>query len=177
MSKHLSKILSAQTIAIMVALSVFCALSGAASSDTAGAPPIRVAVFDFDLDDRSAGAGVIPVDETDLSFLQQSAEEARRLLSESGRYEVIDTSTVSRRDLAGCDRCEGPLALKLGAEQAMLGLVTRITRTEYTIRLRVIDASTNETISQGSTGLRMGANYAWPRGVRWLLIQGPLSAE
>jgi Protein of unknown function (DUF2380) len=131
--------------------------------------PIKIAVFDFELEDKSAGTGIIALDERDLSFLKQSTEEAKRLLSETGRYDVVDTSTVAQHNLLSCDRCEGPLAQKLGAEQAMIGLVTRITRTEYTIQLRVIDAATKETASLDFTGLRIGANYSWPRGVRWLM--------
>ena len=130
---------------------------------------IKIAVFDFELEGKSAGGWIIPLDEKDLSYLKQSTEEAKRLLSESGRFEVIDTSGVSERNLVSCGRCEGPLAQKLGAERAMIGLITRITRTEYTIQLRVVDAATKETISNAFTGLRMGANYAWSRGVRSLI--------
>ena len=171
MPKQTLKQLSAR--AVVGALVLACAYAPAAveSAGPAAAPPIRLAVFEFSVSDRSAGGGIIAVDEKDLAYVRQATDEARRLLAASGRYAVIDTSGVPASDLAGCDRCEGPLAERLGAEQAMTGLITRITRTEYTIRLRVIDAATNETLSEGSTGLRMGANYAWPRGVKWLLDQ------
>jgi hypothetical protein len=169
MSRRLSKRMKAQAVLGAVMLSIVGTPLADERAGPAAPRPIRIAVFDFELEDRSAGAGIVPLDEKDLSYLEQSTEEARRLLSESGRFEVIDTSGVSERDLVSCGRCEGPLAQKLGAEQAMVGLITRITRTEYTIQLRVSDAATKETIADGFTGLRMGANYAWPRGVRWLI--------
>ena len=108
--------------------------------------------------------------------LKQSTDEAKRILSETGHYDVVDTRTVAQHDLLSCGRCEGQLAQKLGAEQAMIGLVTRITRTEYTIQIRVIDAATKETASLDFTGLRMGANYSWPRGVRWLMKNRTLAS-
>jgi hypothetical protein len=61
------------------------------------------------------------------------------------------------------------LALKLGAEQAMIGVLTRVSRTEYTLQLVVRDARTGAVISDIFSGLRMGANYSWPRGVKWLM--------
>jgi Protein of unknown function (DUF2380) len=169
MSKHLSKKMRTLAVAGAVTLSSVSAPSADERARPAAPQLIKIAVFDFELEDKSAGGGIIPVDEKDLAYLKQSTEEARRLLSESGRFEVIDTSGVSERNLASCGRCEGPLAQKLGAERAMIGLVTRITRTEYTIQLRVVDAATKETISTAFTGLRMGANYAWSRGVRSLI--------
>jgi hypothetical protein len=169
MSRHPSKKMKAQAVLGAVMLSIVGAPAADERAGPAAPRPIKIAVFDFELEDKSAGAGIVRLDEKDLSYLKQSTEEAKRLLSESGRFEVIDTSGVSERNLVSCGRCEGPLAQKLGAEQAMVGLITRITRTEYTIQLRVTDAATKETITDGFTGLRMGANYAWPRGVKWLI--------
>ena len=156
----------------VVGMFILWSVSGVLADEHLGpatSPPIKIAVFDFELEDKSAGAGIIPLDERDRSYLKQSTEEAKRLLSETGRYDVVDTSSVAEHSPLSCNRCEGPLAEKLGAEQAMLGLVTRITRTEYTIQIRVIDVVTKETASLNFTGLRMGANYSWPRGIRWLM--------
>ncbi len=178
-SKHLLKTMRAQAVAGAVMLSSVSAPLADERASPAAPRPIKIAVFDFELEDKSAGGGIIPLDEKDLSYLKQSTEEAQRLLSKSGRFEVIDTSAVSERNLVSCGRCEGPLAQKLGAEQAMIGLITRITRTEYTIQLRVIDAATKETISNAFIGLRMGANSAWSRGVSWLINNQilPISAS
>jgi uncharacterized protein DUF2380 len=167
------------TGAVQALAGVAVALSIAGPAERARADdPIKIAVFDFELLDTSAAAGIIPPDKSDLTFLAESTEEAKSLLSDTGRYEVIDTSAASQRNLANCGRCEGPLAQKLGAEQAMIGVVGRVNRTEYTVQIRIIDAATKEIVSSGSTGLRMGANYSWPRGVKWLmekqiLAEGP----
>jgi hypothetical protein len=177
MSKHLLKRLGAPTVLGVIMLSSVGAPLAGDHAGPAAPALIKIAVFDFELEDRSAGGGIIALDEKDLSFLKQSTEEAKRLLSESGRYEVIDASSVSEHNLVSCGLCEGPLAQKLGAKQAMIGLITRITRTEYTVQIRVIDADTKETVSGGFTGMRMGANYAWPRGVKSLINRLLLSAK
>jgi hypothetical protein len=68
-----------------------------------------------------------------------------------------------------CNSCEVGLAKKLGADEAFTGVITRVSRTEYTLFLRVTNAHTGAGVASGFTGLRLGANYAWARGVTWLM--------
>jgi hypothetical protein len=35
--------------------------------------------------------------------------------------------------------------------------------------IRIIDAASGTVVSSNFTDLRMGANYSWPRGVKWLM--------
>ncbi|HMA13621.1 MAG: DUF3280 domain-containing protein [Bacteroidota bacterium] len=155
------------------------ALVAVFGSEAQAAEPIRIAVFEFELDDRSAGGSVVAPDAADAEHLKLSTEEARRLLTESGRYEIVDTGGAAEalRAAGGvrhCKGCEGALAGQLGAEQSLAGLLTRITRTEYTLQIVVRDTATGAVLSNGFTGLRMGANYAWPRGTRWLVNKSVL---
>ncbi len=151
-------------------------------AETAEPGPVGIAVFDFELVDRSAGGGIIDQDATDSEYLRKSTEEARRLLSASGRYATVDTSgvagdVISAGGIQHCDGCEGALAKTLGAERSLAGIVTRINRTEYTVQILVRDTQSGEVLSNMFTGLRMGANYAWPRGVKWLMKNKFLSAQ
>ena len=163
---------------VAAALSVFAIQpSGAAESG-----PVKIAVFDFELNDASAGGGIIGKDAIDTENLGKSTEEARRMLSASGRYSVVDTSSVASEVIAAggvqhCNGCDGPLATKLGADQSMVGVLTRVNRTEYTLQILVRNAQTGVVVSNNFTGLRMGANYAWPRGVKWLMDNQVLSAQ
>jgi hypothetical protein len=59
--------------------------------------------------------------------------------------------------------------MQLGADQALIGVVTKISMAEYVVQLQVRDARTGKVVSKFSTGLRMGANYSWSRGVRSLM--------
>jgi hypothetical protein len=143
---------------------------------------VKIAVFDFELDDRSAGRDIIGEDAIDTENLIASTEEARRMLSASGRYSIVDTSAAagevtSAGGIQYCNGCEGPLAKELGADLAMIGVFTRVSRTEYTLQVLVRDAGSGTVVLNTSTGLRMGANYSWPRGVKWLMDNRILPAQ
>jgi len=152
------------------ALIAALALSPAASA----ASPVKIAVFDFELSDRSAGGGVVAQDAIDAENLKAATALARQMLAASGRYEVVDTQkaggeVAATGGIRSCSGCEAGLAQSLGADRSMAGLITRVNRTEYTLQFVVRDAQTGAVLSNDFTGLRMGANYAWPRGVRWLM--------
>jgi hypothetical protein len=154
----------------------------AADAPQGAAAPVRIAVFDFELEDGSAGAAVTGQDAADTGYLAQAAGEARRLLAASGRYVVLqadgaDVEPVKARGIRNCGGCEAAIASKLGAQQALTGIVTRIGRTEYTVQLIVRDARTGEKISGYYTDLRMGANYSWSRGAAWLVKNRMLAAD
>ena len=158
--------------------------SGSAVADDvpAGATaPIKIAVFPFEIEEFSAAAeqGSSP-DES--SYLAQSTEEAKQQLLQSGRYSLIDAtaadvSAAQGRGLRNCNGCEATIALKLGADQALIGVVTKISMTEYVVQLQVRDARSGEVVAKYSTGLRMGANYSWSRGVRSLMKNEMLAPQ
>ena len=136
--------------------------------------PMSIEVFPFELEDRSAGAGIIPPDDHDRRYLSESAQVAKDMLSKSGRYTVIDApagdeKAIAPNGLRYCGGCEGKIAKEHGASLALLGVVTRINRTEHTMFIRILDVETGKAVSPGFTDLRMGANYAWPRSAKWVL--------
>ena len=138
-------------------------------------------MFAFELEDFSAAGGQGP-SPTDSSFLVRSTEEAKQQLLQSGRYSLVDTAgadteAAEAQGLRSCGGCEAAIAKKLGADQALLGLVTRISRTEYVVRFQVSDARKGEVISSFTTDLRMGANDSWSRGVRWLMKNRMLASK
>ena len=145
-------------------------LYAAANSFPSPTPPIKIAVFEFELEDFSAAGQTKSVPET--SYLAQATDEAEQQLRASGRYTVIDAvhsdiSAAKGQGLRNCGGCEAPIALSLGADEALIGVVTKISMTEYTVRFRISNAQNGELISTYSTDLRMGADYSWSRGVRW----------
>jgi hypothetical protein len=162
-----------------VALSCWVACA-AADSVPPPTSPIKIAVFEFDLEDFSAAGQTKTVSET--SYLAQATDEAKQQLRASGRYTVIDAvhsdiSAAKRQGLRNCAGCEAPIALSLGADEALIGVVTKISATEYTVRFRVSNAQNGELISTYSTDLRMGADYSWSRGVRWLMQNRMLASK
>ncbi|HWK66096.1 MAG TPA: DUF3280 domain-containing protein [Rhizobiaceae bacterium] len=149
-------------------------LGSCASAHAQQTTPLSIEVFPFELEDKSAGAGIIPPDDHDRRYLSESQQMAKEMLSRSGRFTVIDVSAsdgqaVAPHGLRNCGGCEGKIAKEHGASLALLGVVTRVNRTEHTMFIRILDAETGEPVSEGFTDLRMGANYAWPRSVKWLM--------
>jgi hypothetical protein len=158
-----------RTLTVLMAL-----LVGTCAFAHAQTKPMSIEVFPFELEDKSAGAGIIPPDKHDRRYLSESAQVAKDMLSQSGRFTVIDApagdeQAVAPHGLRNCGGCEGKIAKEHGASLALLGVVTRVNRTEHTMFIRILDAETGKPVSQGFTDLRMGANHAWPRSVKWLM--------
>ncbi|HUE10547.1 MAG TPA: DUF3280 domain-containing protein [Steroidobacteraceae bacterium] len=165
------------SIAVLILL---VAIMPAQAVRAANAPPLKIAVFDFELEDVSA-AGALSPGETagDLARMQAVSIEARRVLAQSGRYTLIDTNgvdaePVKERSLRNCDGCDAGIALKLGAERSFIGVVTRVAKTEYYVSLLMTDTSTGKVVSQ-QTAFFTGADDAWASGVRMLIMHGVLA--
>jgi hypothetical protein len=145
-------------------------VAGAASA----ASPVKMAVFPFELMDFSAAAPYVAPDDIDREQLRLSTEEARRLIAESGRYQLVDVGPVNEQiakagPLRDCGGCEAGIAAALAADQSMIGIVTRITRMEYAVTYKIRDIRSGGLVDVQQTDLRMGANVAWSRGARWLI--------
>ena len=153
---------------------LFAAPMAAATAQTAAPPPVKIAVFPFELEDFSAGAAYVPPDEIDREQLRLATEEARRLIAASPRYQLVDIGATTEAaakagKLRDCNGCDSKIAADLGADQSMVGIVSRITRTEYAVTYKIRDARSGALLDVKQTDLRMGANVAWSRGARWLI--------
>jgi hypothetical protein len=150
-------------------------LAGGALTGTAiAASPVKIAVFAFELEDFSAAAPHIPPDDIDREQLRLATEEARRLIAESGRYQLVDIGPANEQvakagPLRDCAGCEAGIGAGLAADQSMIGIVTRITRMEYAVTYKIRDVRSAALVDVQQTDLRMGANVSWSRGARWLI--------
>ena len=114
---------------------------------------IRIAVFDFELEDVMPASAYLGQTTSSDANLKEVNDEARRMLSASGRYNVVDVSGIDTRSVAHgplrrCDGCEADLAQRLGATQSLLGVVTRVTQTDYYVTIQIRDARTGKLIDQ-----------------------------
>jgi uncharacterized protein DUF2380 len=150
---------------------LFCSLviaAFAARAETAS--PIKIAVFDFELEDYSAGSGVIGETPEDIAQLKRATDEARQLLAQSGRYTLVDVGhadaePAKAHSLRNCSGCEADIAHKLGADQSFVGVVARSSRTEYAVGFQIRNARDGSMVFKQQTDLRMGTSDSWNRGV------------
>ena len=152
------------------AVMLLCATALTLVSTPAATPdPVKLAIFDFEFEDMSAAASAGEIAAADTQHLAEVTSTVRDLFENSGQYSLVDVggadaAEVKARSLRKCDGCDAAIAQQLGAEQSFVGVVKRITRTEYTVRYQIRDASTGAVLSSADSGLRMGADYSWSRG-------------
>lgn len=153
---------------------VLLACAAVLAVPAAAAAPVKLAVFTFELDDFSPAISTGEVNPADTARLASVTQDVRKLLAESGQYELVAVDgangpAATTHSLRDCNGCEAPLALQLGAEQSLVGVVKRISRTEYQVRFQLRDAKTSAIIAEADTGLRMGAMDSWNRGALRLI--------
>ena len=107
--------------------------------------------------------------------------EARRMLAESGRYRLVDVSNadakpVKEKSLRNCEGCAAGIALQLGADQSLIGVVTRVTQTDYYVSIQISDARTGKVLDQQEANFA-GAADGWASGVRMLIKHQVLASD
>lgn len=165
-------------IAALAAVAVVAA--SPALTAPARSPPVKIAVFDFELEDASPAASLPEERAQTAASMEQVTSEARRTMAQSGRYNLVDVSHVDARPvkdkaLRNCDGCENAIALKLGADQAMVGVVRQVTLTDYYVLIQISDARTGKILDRQSAAFSGGAD-GWASGVRMVLRHGFLGA-
>jgi len=146
-----------------------------ASVEESGRPTaVKLAVFQFELEDASPtavlqGKALASADEE----LRKATSAARTELENSGRYALVDVSRVdaqpvAEKSLRKCDGCEAGIASQLGAEESLLGVVIRATATDYYILIRIRDARTGKVLDQQSANFA-GSEEGWASGARMLI--------
>ncbi len=159
---------------IVLILTCIAAIAGAtrASAETASSDPIPIAVFGFELEDISP-AGSLGQHTTSEVSLQKTTEAARDQLKSSGRYAIVSIDDAEAKSpdgkaLRDCDGCETPIAKKHGAQQSMIGIVRRVTQTDYYIVVVIRDVETGKIVNAQVANFA-GGEGGWASGVRTLL--------
>src|SRR5580700_5615330 len=143
---------------ILAPVMVVAGFAVAQAAEPAAPQPIRLAVFPFELEDFSGAAAYIPPDDIDREQLRLSTEEARRLITASGRYQLVDVGAVNDEaakagKLHLCEGCDARIAAGLHADQSMVGVVTRISRTDYAVTYKIRDVKSGALVDVEQTNL------------------------
>jgi curli biogenesis system outer membrane secretion channel CsgG len=162
----------------ILALSITCM---AAVPKEPAALPVRIAVFKFELDDETPAAALQNRETSTAAAMDKVSAAARSELAQSGKYNVIDASgidmnTVPNRALRDCEGCEAGMAAKLGAEQALIGVVKKATQTDYYVWIQIRDARTGKVLEQEAANFA-GSEEGWGSGVRMLIRHQVLPAK
>jgi hypothetical protein len=161
-------------VAPMLVLALASILASGSQAQEEAPQPQKLAVFDLELDDFSAGgplAGETP-DETER--LKRMSTLARRLLAHSGLFTLIETgdaadTRVKEHWLRKCDGCEAEIAHRLGAELSFIGYFRKVSRMEQVLEIRVRDAKTGELLNVSNTDLRNETDESWSRALIYLI--------
>jgi Protein of unknown function (DUF2380) len=161
------------TLELLGILTLGCALTSASAVDAPKSAPIKIAVFEFELDDLTPSAALLNQTKSAPDTMDKATATARQELAQSGHYSVIDASKVDMRFLSGrsllnCDGCEAESALQLGADQSLVGAVIRATETDYYLAIQIRDVRTGKILDRQDANFA-GSEEGWPSGVRMLM--------
>lgn len=150
---------------------VVLARTFALNSDPVAVP--KLAVFDFELEDGTASAASAGEHPVDASILSDVTGGARKLLAESGKYSLVDTNgagsePAKSHTLHNCDGCEASIALQLGAQQSMLGVVNKVNQIAYAVEIQIRDAASGQVVL-ARRGVFLGGPNEWRSGVSSLI--------
>jgi Protein of unknown function (DUF2380) len=160
-------------VSVLAALAAATIPAALTAEEPNSSEPVKLAVFTFELEDASPDAVLLGKSTDSTTTMEKVTESARRELAQSGRYKVVDVSAadekpVADRSLRNCDGCEAAIALRLGADQSLLGVVIRATQTDYYVLVRIRDARSGKIVNQQEANFA-GSTEGWPSGARMLI--------
>ncbi len=134
----------------------------------------KLAVFDMELDDFSAGGPLAGESPAETERLKRMSRLAGELLAQSGLFEVIDASQSTNENvkahwLRKCNGCEADVARELGADMSFLGFFRKISVMEQSLQARIRDAQTGELVYVAQTDLRGETDESWTRALTYLI--------
>ena len=112
----------------------------------------------FDIVDFPEATSVRSDGPYDVLFVEGSisapeqVERLRELRARTTKLVAIGACATAG-GIQACNGCEGALAKRLGADQSMVGVVTRVNRTEFTLQILVRDAATGAVAGRAKTFL------------------------
>ena len=140
---------------------------------SAQARALRVAIFDFELIDTSLEGETNGPRADETARLVRLGDQLRMLVTNSGKFEVIDIAPVRteahKTTLQACGGCDADFAQKLGAEVSITGTVQKVSNLILNINLYARVVATREPLVAMSVDIRGNTDESWSRGLEYLV--------
>jgi hypothetical protein len=158
---------------MMRALGIFLLLTFAVAVQIRAAEPPRLAVFDFEMIDTSLQGQVYGPREDERDRLLRTADQIRKELGESGKFQILDISPVNaaahQSNLQACGGCDVKLAQELNADLEITGVVQKVSNLILNINVYLRDVHTSRLVTAASVDMRGNTDESWSRATRYLI--------
>ena len=156
----------------MRSLAVVAVLSLTSLTPAYAAEPPRLAVFDFEMIDTSLQGEVYGPRADERNRLLRTAEQLRKELGESGKFQILDIAPVSaaahQSNLQACGGCDVKLAQQLDADLEITGVVQKVSNLILNINVYLRDVHTGRLVTVASADMRGNTDESWLRATRYL---------
>jgi hypothetical protein len=130
----------------------------------------KAAVFDFQL----ANLAISPPTQADQDRLPRLSDQLRKLLADSGRYDIVSTDTVKAdvakgADLRACGGCAVDFAKKLGADVAITAEIQKVSVLILNINVYIKDVNGTKPEKAYSVDIRGDTDESFDRGVKYIV--------
>ena len=151
------------------------------ASQVAAAKSVKLAVFNFELNDTSLSGAQLGVNSKEQQRLIKISDLLRAQLAKSGDYVVADLAPAQAEIedagfISSCNGCDADIAKKLGAQLAITGVVNKVSNLILSINLNVRGADTGELLGVWTADIRGNTDESWSHGVKWLVRNRMLKA-
>lgn len=114
--------------------------------------------------------------------LDMARAELEKLISASGRYEMVDIAPIAAditaaQPIYNCNGCEIDIAGKAKADLVMTSMIDKISETHLSFTVAIVDVAKSTLVSNSSVLIQGNTDEAWMHGVRWLAKNRLLAEE
>ncbi len=150
------------------------AMIGGVQAQAQSIQRLKLAVFDIELDDFSAGGPIAGESPEETDRLQRMTALAQDLLAQSGLFDIVDGSAstdqrVKDHWLRKCNGCDADIARALGADLSFVCFFRKISVMEQNLEIRIRDARTGRLAHASQTDLRGETDQSWSRALKFLI--------
>ena len=166
---------------MMRSLAVLALLSLTSLAPVSAAEPPRLAVFDLEMIDTSLPDPTRGLRADDRDRLQRTSDQLRNELGGSGKFQVVDISSINaaahQSNLQACGGCDLKLARELNADLEITGVVQKVSNLILNINVYLRDVHSGRLVAAGSADMRGNTDESWTRAMRYLIRERLLAPD